>query len=228
MTIRIFPKPDLSPTKQKENLEYEINRLQIRLESLEGEYADKLANLTNRFQIKENDILRHTEDLERILTIKRAERKELEKPLDTIKNDLAKRELTIIGQEKSLEVKNQGLLEREKNAEMRENTLENFVDDLGERKMTIDKREKLIEQKEQILKQKENEYLLKIEIQNELYKQKDKEYQEKFNEVESIRIQTEATKENLEEREVILAKEKRLLRDRQDLLLRNLKRNATN
>jgi chromosome segregation ATPase len=222
--LRIFPKPNLTPEKQKENLEVDINRLQIKYERLTGDYNDKMAILEAEYSTRGANLNREIQDLERTLVSKRQEKSELEKPLTEREHIVSVKESEVKRLFKDLEYKNDELNKREFDIRKQEETVEDFADDLGEAKRAIKERLDTVKAKEHILKQKEQDYLLKVDTQNGLLKDKEKEIDKKIILLDSITIQQQATKENLEGREEILAKKQRLLNDRWAMLERAIKR----
>ena len=224
MTFKLFPKPNLAPEKQKENLEYDINRLQIKFERLTGDYSDKMGILEAEYSTRGANLNREIQDLERTLVSKRQEKSELEKPLTEREHIVSVKESEVKRLFKELEYKNDELNKREFDIRKQEETVEDFADDLGEAKRAIKERLDTVKAKEHILKQKEQDYLLKVDTQNGLLKDKEKEIDKKIVLLDSITIQQQATKENLEGREEILAKKQRLLNDRWAMLERAIKR----
>ena len=224
MTFKLFPKPNLAPEKQKENLEVDINRLQIKYEHLSGDYSDKMAILEAEYSTRGANLNREIQDLERTLVSKRQEKTELEKPLTEREHIVSVKESEVKRLFKELEDKNEELNKREFTIRKQEETVEDFADDLGEAKRAIKERLDIVKAKEHILKQKEQDYLLKVDTQNGLLKDKEKEIDKKIVLLDSITVQQQATKENLEGREEILAKKQRLLNDRWAMLERAIKR----
>ena len=222
--MRLFPKPNLAPEKQKENLEVDINRLQIKYERLSGDYSDKMGILEAEYSTRGANLNREIQDLERTLVSKRQEKTELEKPLTEREHIVSVKESEVKRLFDEICDKTDELSKREFTIRKQEETVEDFADDLGEAKRAIKERLDTVKAKEHILKQKEQDYLLKVDTQNGLLKDKEKEIDKKIVLLDSITIQQQATKENLEGREEILAKKQRLLNDRWAMLERAIKR----
>ena len=221
--MRLFPKPDLTPEKRKENLEGDINRLQIKFERLTGDYSDKIGVLEAEYQKKEKQIREESWILDNILESKRNERKELTKPLKKREEDILTKEFELTERESSLktkeEAKEQEFLKREMTIRSKEDMLEDMADDLGEARLVVSKSINESKAKEDALKEKEMQYLLKVDLFNEEQKKQNDLLDARRQDLHEVLLSLQAKEENLIAREGELAEEKLKVNSQRQALL---------
>jgi len=160
---KLFQKPVQESKEQLAKLQSDIFEAMRRVEGIDAEFAEKYRALDIEFLGKKSEKQKELDALENILGILRAERVELEKPIEHKRKELAEREVKIVEKEKSLTDQMQKAFEREREADTKLEDVQSLSDELGETRVRQMTKEKLLKGREDALKDRESAHLVKIE-----------------------------------------------------------------
>jgi hypothetical protein len=182
----------------------EIYLKERQLEALRMNYDLISKSLEHSFIEDSERIRKGIEALESELVLKRAERAELDKPIVQRIQELDRREATLEERAQNLEAESQKVLQRERAAEQKLESVQDLADTLGETRVRLIVKEKQLNSRESLLKDNEMQYLVRIQRLHEEEKHisdilKTREY-----EISLKELDLQSREENLDKREKTL------------------------
>ncbi len=160
-------------TKQ-ENTKDELQHLESLVFKKTKEYEELVKSIENETAKLEKEFATNksvkTTELSLILEaieIKKAERARLELPLDERQKALDEREITLNELERTLRIREQTAFDKDFAASRMIEHVEDLADDLTDKHADADFKLKQAEQKAEVIKQRENDYMIKVDTQNQ-------------------------------------------------------------
>lgn len=221
--MQLFKKPDLQKTEREaylKELESQILRKEQELVLMNRSADETKRTLDETLAVSSVAIRKQIEEIDNVLKLKQAERRELEKPIGDRMKSLDERAISLDLRAKAIDEKEQQVFERERGTETKLESLKDLSDDLGETRTRLLIKEKLVLGREGILKNRETQYLLAVED----HSAKERKFYELVQEREyaiSLReLNLQSKEENLAKREKELLNGHILLNDQRGVLAR--------
>ncbi len=150
--------------------------------------------------------------MERELVVKREERARLEAPLiereQKMENAFKRKESEFLQRVQLVNEQEQHIFERERECEMKLESVRDLADDLGETRVRLSLKEKTIEGRERLVNERENQYLLRVKSLEESANKIAATIQERENAITLKELNAQGKEENLAKREEQLIQDK--------------------
>jgi ribonuclease Y len=217
--MKLFNKPKFEPKEELVKLKQAIFEKSKQLEELQGEYDKRSNALQESFDKKREALKAELAELENIVSLKRKERAELERPLDEKRKSLDDRDKALEKAELALTAKIAKEEERERKNAKDENDNISLLDEIGEKKMELNRREKSVKDKEEILKSRENDYLLKVSSNNEYINNRFAELEKEKEKISFSFTELKSKEKDLQEREKKILEDLELIKSKREALI---------